>query len=365
VGDNLQFTPRDTYKDEIILESLTLENSALGNNLDVGGQTFPTIQRRSAQGSIRLRDGESNMIAGLLRDQDRKALKSLPGLTNLPVIRSLFGNSDTEVTQTDIIMILTPHIVRSHELTPADMKPFYIGTQNSLGLSSTPSLIAPDATFDAGNAAAAGLPAAGAPPANVPGAPVTGTVPGAPSPNTSPVPGAPVNPATPPGAPPSTPPRAPGVVPIAPVQDPTTAPPPASTAIITLSAPSEPMTAASGPSIVPISITGAAQLSTLTLTITFDPNMLRVVGVTQGTFMSQGGANPTFAPKLDVAAGRVDIAFSRPASAGGASGGGLLAAVTFQAIAPGVANISATGVGTSASGTAVPIRTTPAQIIVK
>jgi type II secretory pathway component GspD/PulD (secretin) len=78
VGVNLLFTPRVTYKDEIILEALTLENSALGNNLDVGGQTFPTIQRRSAQGSIRLRDGESNMIAGLLRDQDRKALKSLP-----------------------------------------------------------------------------------------------------------------------------------------------------------------------------------------------------------------------------------------------------------------------------------------------
>src|SRR5204863_521986 len=75
-GVNLLFTARVTYKDEIILESLTLENSALGINLDVGGQTFPTLQRRSAQGSIRLRDGESNMIAGLLRDQDRKALKS-------------------------------------------------------------------------------------------------------------------------------------------------------------------------------------------------------------------------------------------------------------------------------------------------
>jgi Flp pilus assembly secretin CpaC len=360
VGVNLLFTPRVTYKDEIILESLTLENSALGNNLDVGGQTFPTIQRRSAQGSIRLRDGESNMIAGLLRDQDRKALKSLPGLTNLPIIRSLFGNSDTQVEQTDIVMILTPHIVRSHELTPADLKPFYIGSGNNIALSSTPTLISPDATFNTGDAGAAGAPIPGAnvPPPNLPtGSPVTGTVPGAPSPAGA------ANPAAAAGAP-ATPPRAPGVVPIAPVGG-TPATPPASTAVIALAAPTEPMTATGGPAIVPLSITGADQISTLTLTITYDPNLLRVGGVTQGTFMSQGGANPTFSPKLDVAAGRVDMVFSRPPSAGGASGGGLLAAITFQAIAPGVANVTVTGVATSASGAAVPIRGTPATIVVK
>ena len=112
VGINLQFTPRVTYQDEIILDSLVLEKSGLGNNLLVAGQSFPTIVRRRSQGSIRLRDGESNVLAGLLRDDDRKTLRGLPGISSIPLLRTLFGSTDDQVDQTDIIMIITPHIVR-------------------------------------------------------------------------------------------------------------------------------------------------------------------------------------------------------------------------------------------------------------
>ena len=165
---------------------------------------------------MRLRDGESNMLAGLLRDEDRKALQVVAGSDEHSDHPLAFRQQrHARSTQTDIVMIITPHIVRSHELTPADLKPIYIGTGHEpRRLSSTPSLISPDATFDAGNAAAAGLPAAGAPPANIPGAPVTGNGarraadrPAAPATATRPR---------------RIPPRAPGVVPIAPVQDPTT-----------------------------------------------------------------------------------------------------------------------------------------------
>ena len=74
VGVNLIFTPRVTYQDEIILENLQLEKSGLGPNLDVGGQTFPTFVTRTAQTTLRLRDGESNLLAGLIRDLKRTGL---------------------------------------------------------------------------------------------------------------------------------------------------------------------------------------------------------------------------------------------------------------------------------------------------
>src|SRR5690606_15007704 len=84
VGVNLRFTPLVTYENEIVLSDLILEKSGLGANIEVGGQTFPTIISRKAQSSIRLRDGESTLIAGLLLDEDRNTARGLPGTTGIP-----------------------------------------------------------------------------------------------------------------------------------------------------------------------------------------------------------------------------------------------------------------------------------------
>jgi general secretion pathway protein D len=164
VGINLQFTPRVTYQDEVILDSLVLEKSGLGNFLSVAGQSFPTIVRRRSQGSIRLRDGESNLIAGLLRDDDRKTLRGFPGISSIPILRSLFGSTDDQVEQTDIVMIITPHIVRGHELTPEDLRPQYVGAGQTLG-GSTPTLISPEAIL---GSRSRGLPPCLQPPPDLP-----------------------------------------------------------------------------------------------------------------------------------------------------------------------------------------------------
>jgi general secretion pathway protein D len=350
VGINLQFTPRVTYQDEIILDNLVLEKSGLGNFLLVAGQSFPTIVRRRSQGSIRLRDGESNLVAGLIRDDDRKTLRGLPGISSIPLLRTLFGSTDDQVDQTDIVMIITPHIVRGHELTPEDLRPQYVGAGQSVG-GPTPALISPEAI--GGTAAAPGQ-AAIAPGQPVPAAAAPGMV------SITPVAsaGAEVPPVSS---------RAPGVVPIEAV--PGGAPTAATPARITMTAPAPSpdgtLTAGGGPHTVPITIAGAPALTALTLTITYNPLVLRTPTVTQGSFMSQGGAVPTFAPQVDPNAGRIDLAFVRPQGQATISATGLIGAVAFVAGAPGMTDVTITGMATGAGGQTIPLEFTNIRLVVK
>ena len=142
VGVNIAMTPRVTYEGEVILD-LTVESSTLGASISVAGQDVPSFGSRKVKTRLRLREGESNLLAGLLRDDQRKSLTGFPGVMRVPVLRSLFGSTSDTINQTDIVMLLTPHIVRTHELTADDLAPIYIGTQQNVGLSGPPPLIAP------------------------------------------------------------------------------------------------------------------------------------------------------------------------------------------------------------------------------
>ncbi len=351
VGVNLIFTPRVTYQDEIVLDQLTLEKSGLGSNIDVGGSSFPTIVSRRADASLRLRDGESTLIAGLFRDEDRRTIKSLPGLTTLPVLRSLFGNSNRSIDQTDIVMVITPHIVRSHEITADDLKPVYIGTGQNIGAGGVPSLISPEA-----------IGAVSPEPATAPG--ITGAAPPIPvSPGPAPAP-SPQMPA------PRAAPGASNIVPILPAgQTPTAAPaaPAAARVVITPppAGPSGALQAGGGPFTMPIQISGVSNLATISLTMTFDPAIISTPTVTEGSFMMQGGVTPTFAPGVDARAGRIDVAVSRPLSQRGADGAGLLAAITFTAGNPGTTDVSLTGVATTPDGQSVPLQFAPVHVTVR
>ncbi|SVE33032.1 uncharacterized protein METZ01_LOCUS485886, partial [marine metagenome] len=132
VGVIVEMTPRVTYENEIILD-LEVENSTLGPNVNVAGQSLPTFGTRRVITRLRLRDGESNLLAGLLREEDRRSLRGFPGILRLPIIRQLLSANDDTIKQTDIIMLLTPRIVRTHELTQENLSPIYIGTQGNIG----------------------------------------------------------------------------------------------------------------------------------------------------------------------------------------------------------------------------------------
>jgi hypothetical protein len=144
-------------------------------------------------------------------------------------------------------------------------------------------------------------------------------------------------------------------VPAAPAQ-PLPAPTPAVGGQVILSPPGPDFRVGGGPYTVPVSITGASQVSSLSLTVTFNPAALRVRTVQEGSFMRTGGVPATFTQQVDAATGRVDIAIVRTGDATGVAGTGLLAAVLFDAVGGGPANLTVTGAATGPRGAPVPLQ---------
>ena len=118
-----------------------------------------------------------------------------------------------------------------------------------------------------------------------------------------------------------------------------------------------------GPYTVPLSITDAQRLSTITLTLVYDPTKLRVRTVQEGSFMRAGGVNVAFTQQVN--GDRVDITLARGADVTGASGTGLLAAILFEAIAPGQVTLTLSGSATGPANTAMGLRFTPVTVIVQ
>jgi len=182
-----------------------------------------------------------------------------------------------------------------------------------------------------------------------------------PIPGTTTLPAAPAQPA--PGGPGAA--AAPTGTPGAPVggAPPVAAPAPIATGTVggqvVLTPPGPDFRVGAGPYTVPISITGASQLSSVILTLTFNPAVLRVRSVQEGSFMRAGGVAATFTQNVDAAAGRVDIAIVRPGDATGVAGTGLLGAVLFDAVGGGPASLSITGAATAPRGTPLQLQFNP------
>jgi Flp pilus assembly secretin CpaC len=346
VGINVKMTAHVSYENDVRLE-LEVESSTLGAGISIAGQDLPSFGSRKVNTVLRLREGETSLLAGLLREDQRKVLSGFPGLLKLPVIRQLFSSNDTNATQTDIVMLLTPRIVRTHELTPQDIAPIRIGTQANLGLSGPPPLLA---TPGAAAAPAAAGPATGpgAIPTPAPNAPVAQGVQPPATPAPVPAPG-PVQ-----AAPPSPVPGPPG----GPTGGPVGAVAGPAAGQIVISAPPE-FRMNGGPYTVPISITGASQISSVSLTVTYNPAVLRVAAAQEGTFLRAGGVAAVFNQQPDPAGGRLDIAIIRPNDLTGVAGTGLLAALVFDTVAPGAANLNVTGSASGPSGTPVSLQFGP------
>jgi general secretion pathway protein D len=130
IGVNIDITPRIHHNDDV---SLTLRVE-VSNISGTGFGGLPTFGNRTVSTTIRLRDGETNMLAGLIRDEERRVLKGVPGLSDIPVIGRLFADTRTETKETDIILVLTPHIIRVLDLSEADLRPFRVGRETGAAL---------------------------------------------------------------------------------------------------------------------------------------------------------------------------------------------------------------------------------------
>jgi len=387
VGVTVEITPRVTLEGEILLD-VNIINNSRGSDVNIGGVNIPSFGNREVNTRLRLRDGESNLLAGLLREDERKSLTGFPGAIHVPVLQQLFSQNDEQITQTDVIMLLTPHVVRSPEITEADLRPIFIGSQQNLALGGLPPLLAPPPAEAAPAPAPAGAtPSIGqttprgtisVPPGSspIPGTvvvptptPAPATPPPAPfappppvvtpAPQASPQTPAPGAAATPPAAPAATPPAAAAQNADAP---PTTSPG-FGVAQVIVSPPAGVLRVGQGPYNIPISITGAQRLSTVTLTLTFDNRFLRVRTVQEGSFLRSGGANVTFSQQVN--GNRIDITISRGADATGVSGTGLLAAILFDAIAPGTGTLTLSGSATGPGNTAMGLQFRPVTVTVQ
>jgi general secretion pathway protein D len=386
VGIVVKMMPRVTFDNEIVI-NIEVENSTQGNPQVVAGQALPTFGTRKVKTRMRLREGESNLLAGLVREQDRRVLTGFPGLLRVPIIKDIFGATEERIESTDIVFLMTPRIVRSHELTQENLNPIYIGSQINLGLTGPAPVIAgPPPEPEPAQPAAPGPPQGAVPPAVGPGIAPANALP-QPSPTPTTTPGLSPVPAQP-GATPPTSPAPPNPVqsapapaapqPAAPAQTtpPQTTPPatppgaaqPAGaepSAQVVISTPGPEFRVGGGPYTVPISVTGASRLSLVSLSVTFNGAALRVRSVQEGPFLRQGGVSVSFANNVDPAGGRVDLSLTRGNDVTGASGSGLLAMLVLDAVAPGTSSLTVSGVATTPDGRTVPLTFAPASVTIK
>lgn len=348
VGISVQATPRLISDEGDILMDLVMSNDTLGPPRTVGGQTAPSFPTRSVTTKLRLRDGESHLLAGLLQDDERRSLTGFPGVMSIPILKSIFSASDDTIAQTDIVMLLTPRIIRTHEYTARDLSPIYVGTNQNFGLTGPPPLIAPPPLEpEIVPAPGATAPAPAVPPQGlpVPTAPQGGTPGQVTTPQSQGAPLAEPQPQRDLTAPPVT----------------TLGPP----AQISLTAPAGDVRVAAGPYMVPIYVSNVSRASTVTLTVTYNPAVLRMRTVQEGSFLRQGAMNVVFTPNTDAATGRIDLAFVRPGDKVGASGSGLLAALQFDAVGTGTSQLTISGVLANPTGGTVSAQFVPATIVVR
>jgi general secretion pathway protein D len=170
IGVNIDITPRTHHDDDVSLALKVVVTSQLGTGF--GG--LPTFGNREITTSIRLRDGETNLLAGLIRDDERTLMEGIPGLSDVPVVGRLFARNRRETTQTDVVLTLTPHIIRILDLSADDLRPFRISGDANGPLIDLPIIQAPPVTIPPVQLPPAAPP--GPPPAQNPAQPIPGTL---------------------------------------------------------------------------------------------------------------------------------------------------------------------------------------------
>ncbi len=125
VGIDVKIKPRIHAESEITLE-LEIKIKSLAG---AGVADIPIITTREVKNTIRLRDGETNLLAGLLKDEERTTHAGIAGLKNIPILGGLFSSTKKAIQQTDVVLTITPHIVRTIPVSEQDLKPLWVGPE--------------------------------------------------------------------------------------------------------------------------------------------------------------------------------------------------------------------------------------------
>jgi general secretion pathway protein D len=385
VGIKIDMEPRVHHNKEVSLK-LTIEVSQLGAPVVApDGSSQPTISTRTITSSIRLKDGETNFLAGLIRKDTSKTKNTIPFLGNLPLIGHLFSHIITADKRTDLYLTLTPHIIRSPQITDEDLIPIWVGTENNVSFSGLNTALvspnAPGSPFDAPPAGGARPPVRPVPPAS-----------SVPNPNLPIIQGSGPNDPfrrTPAPAPAPAMPRSPNATatvetqallksataateaesggastPAAPLA-PAAAAAPASAAGPALRLEATPAELAPG-AVSVVNLTGESgldALGALELTIEWDPFVAEVTGIAPGPWRSGFGGD-TVRFDADRVAGRAHLHFKRAGGVGLPDG--VLATLAVRGLTPGTTLVRVTAGTASTTGGATPApRVEAASLTVK
>jgi general secretion pathway protein D len=370
VGVNVEITPIIHDNDEITM-NVTLDVSAVKDRIDVGGVSQPEITQNKLTSQVRLRDGEVNLIGGLITDSDSKALTGLPGLAHIPLIGRLFSNEDYEKDKEELVIALVPHIVRGVDISASNLKGVAMGSSQQIKVtydtSKLPSGAAP------GNAAQ--------PPQAVNQAPVT-TVPVSLAPGAPAAQPAPPQPGPPATAPPlgSVPLGVPGVgAPLmgapggrgsTPRPGANATPPPGgaeSGAIARVSIqPSSTTVKVKDSVTMTIYAENVVNLADVSAQLQYDPKILRLTNIVGGDLPGRNLAPLELSKTVLDDVGRADMRTTRGSNGGTISGSGALFIVTFQAMVAGNASVALSSLTIGSPAGPVPAGTSaPASVTVQ
>ncbi len=319
VGIKLTVKPKVDLSNDVTLE-LSLEVTSLGDKVDLGdGTTQFKFGNRTAETVLNIKNGETVVIGGLIRDEDRVNYNKIPGLGDIPLLGKLFSSTDKTKTKTDIILTLTPSVVRGLETPDRDLQYFWSGTEDTYSTKplfselpttgevrgdQTPFIITPDES--------APLPP---PPSATPPIPPS-FIPPTPLP---PVPALPT---------PSTLPRR--------SSQPDSSEPTTSVVI----QPREARIPVTQEVSVGVMVNNVSQLSEAVLSLAYDPNVLQFRRVTEGNLMGKDGRTTSFVSSVDPSTGQVKVYIKRLSDLQGVTGSGTLLSLVFSGKGTGASTIA-------------------------
>ena len=286
VGVNIDVTPRVHANGEVTLK-MTMDVSAVTGQQNIGGISQPIIGQRKIEHEIRLKDGEANLLGGIMEDQQTKQLSGIPGLAQIPILKYLFGQTTQDHSENEIVFAIVPHIIRATDVNEINQRAIDIGTGTTIQLRHAPRPV----SAQPGNGTGSIVPADQS--QNQP--PVRPAVSSQPSAQNA-------NPAAAPSF----------------LFDPPT------------------IQAKKGDTFpVNLLISGAQNVYSVPVQLNYNPNLLQLVNVSNGSFLSQDGQVVTLVHREDESLGQSQITVSRPSGAGGVSGQGTVVTITFVAKASG------------------------------
>lgn len=135
VGLKLEAIPEINIGGDVNIE-LNLDVSSVGNSITTNsGSVVFQIGTRSTSTQLRLKDGETQVLAGLISDSDRKRISKVPGIGDVPILGRLFSTHSDEVIKTELVLSITPRIIRPSTALPAGLSQYWVGSELLTGRS--------------------------------------------------------------------------------------------------------------------------------------------------------------------------------------------------------------------------------------